>query len=64
MLLWLFLCLCGTFAASAHDTDFASVLVHILSVFYLMGVLAFYPAQTECIDHILRAAISGLQLWG
>ena len=41
MLLWLFLCLCGTFAASAHDTDFASVLVHILSVFNLMGDLGF-----------------------
>ena len=58
----LFLCLCGAFSASTHDTDFVAVLVYILSIFYLVAILAFYPAEAWYIDHILRAAIGDLQL--
>lgn len=59
----LFLCLCGAFFTSAHETDFISVLVHILGVCCLVGTLALDPAEAGYIDHILRAAIGDFRLW-
>ena len=38
--------------ASTHDTDFLSVFVYILGIFYLIRTLAFYPAEAGYIDHI------------
>ena len=59
-----YLCLCGVFFTSSHNTDFVAVLVHILSVCYLVGALALNPAEAGYIDHILRAAIGDLRLRG
>ena len=63
VLLRLFLCLCGAFFASAHDTDFIAVFIHILGALCLVGVLALDPAEAGGIDHILRAALGDFRLW-
>lgn len=46
---------------SSHDTDFVAALVHILSIFNMVGALALGPAEARYIDHIFRAAIGAFR---